>query len=50
MLRVFAMVANALLAGAILWNEAWSVAFGVPMVLYPLSAVAALGVNRRRPA
>jgi len=48
-LRVIAMIANGLfvmlLVGARVWGV--SMGLGVPLIVYPLLALIALGVNRR---
>ena len=48
-LRVIAMIANGFFVMLLLGTKGWwlSVGFGVPLIVYPLVALVALGVNRR---
>ena len=48
-LRVIAMIANGLFVMLLLGTKGWwlSMGIGVPLILYPLLALIALGVNRR---
>ena len=49
-LRVIAMIANGLFVMLLVGTKGWwlSLGFGLPLVFFPLLALIALGVNRRR--
>ena len=48
-LRIIAIIANGLLVMLLIGTKGWwlSVGFGLPLIVYPLLALVALGVNRR---